>query len=72
MPIYQYECSLCRCQFERKQHFDDDTVLDCPKCHGKAHRIFNPVPIIFKGNGFYVTDSRKGPSESGKSEKATK
>ncbi|MDD5038566.1 MAG: zinc ribbon domain-containing protein [Dehalococcoidales bacterium] len=68
MPIYQYECSTCRCEFERKQRFDDDPVVDCPKCHAKAYRVFCPVPIIFKGSGFYVTENRKS---TGEPEKAT-
>ncbi len=69
MPIYQYECSICHCKFEKKQRFDDDPVVNCPKCRGQVHRVFNPVPIIFKGSGFYITDNRKDTNESGKSEK---
>ncbi len=68
MPIYEYECSLCQCRFERKQRFDEEPVAMCPKCKGKARRVLNSVPIIFKGSGFYVTDNRKG----GDTEKAKK
>ena len=59
MPIYEYECSLCRCRFERRQRFDEEPIAMCPECQGKARRVINSVPIIFKGSGFYITDSRK-------------
>ncbi|MGD2065382.1 MAG: zinc ribbon domain-containing protein [Dehalococcoidia bacterium] len=59
MPIYQYRCLDCNQQFELKQSFNDKPVADCPACHGIARRIFSPVPIIFNGPGFYVTDSRE-------------
>jgi len=58
MPTYQYRCLNCNYQFEVKQSFNDKPVADCPSCHGIARRIFCPVPIIFNGPGFYVTDSR--------------
>ena len=59
MPIYQYRCLNCNQQFELKQSFSDKPIADCPSCHGIARRIFCPVPIIFNGPGFYVTDSRE-------------
>jgi len=59
MPIYQYRCLNCQRQFELKQSFQDKPIADCPTCHGIARRIFSPVPIIFNGPGFYVTDSRE-------------
>ena len=74
MPIYEYECGDCSKNFERKQRFDEEPVAICPKCRGKARRVINSVPIIFKGGGFYVTDHRKG-SDTGReptSEKAGK
>ena len=62
MPVYQYECEDCSTQFELRRSFDDETESTCPKCKGKTRRIFSPVPVIFKGSGFYITDSRKnGP-----------
>jgi putative FmdB family regulatory protein len=63
MPIYQYACSKCHTDFELRQGFNDDNVAACPKCKCEAKRRFMPVPIIFKGSGFYVTDSRK-PSDA--------
>jgi len=59
MPTYQYRCLNCKLQFELKQSFQDKPIADCPSCHGIARRIFCPVPIIFNGPGFYVTDSRE-------------
>ena len=59
MPTYQYGCLNCKLQFELKQSFHDKPVADCPSCHGIARRLFSPVPILFKGPGFYVTDCRE-------------
>ena len=58
MPTYQYQCLNCRLRFELKQSFSDKPIADCPGCHGIARRLFSPVPILFNGPGFYVTDSR--------------
>jgi len=60
MPIYEYECGKCRCRFEMKQSFDAETVAICSLCGGQARRILHPTPLLFKGSGFYITDSRKG------------
>lgn len=60
MPIYEYECSSCHFHFDRRQRFDEEPVAMCPRCQGKARRVIHSVPIIFKGDGFYVTDSRGG------------
>ena len=57
MPVYQYQCSICNFRFELKQNFDDGTTAPCPECQGIAQRLLAPVPIIFKGPGFYVTDT---------------
>jgi putative FmdB family regulatory protein len=59
MPNYEYECGECRNHFERRQKFDEEPVAICPKCQGKARRIINSVPVIFKGSGFHITDHRK-------------
>ncbi len=59
MPVYEYECGQCRFRFERKQSFDEEPVAICPQCQGKARRVINSIPVIFKGSGFYITDSRK-------------
>ena len=59
MPVYQYICQSCNHKFEVKQSFNDEGKAHCPKCKNRARRLFIPVPIIFKGSGFYVTDSAK-------------
>jgi len=58
MPIYVYQCDSCGVTFERQQHFSDDPLTDCPECDGHLHRVIQPVGIVFKGSGFYVTDNR--------------
>lgn len=59
MPIYEYECIGCQSKFELRRSFGENPGVSCPMCQSEAHRIFSPVPIIFKGSGFYVTDNRK-------------
>ena len=66
MPIYEYECGSCHFLFERRQNFHDEPVAVCPKCRGKARRVIHSVPTIFKGKGFYTTDSRKGADKPDK------
>jgi putative FmdB family regulatory protein len=63
VPIYQYQCPKCNFKFELKQSFSDDSIVACPKCQNGARRLFSTVPIIFKGQGFYVTDNRKNPPQ---------
>ncbi len=63
MPTYEYECNSCHSRFEKRQGFHDEPVAQCPKCQGSGRLVFYPAPIIFKGGGFYVTDSR--PSSGG-------
>ena len=75
MPIYQYVCPSCNYKFELRQGFNDKCKASCPKCNNGARRLFIAVPIIFKGPGFYVTDSAKkseiqdSPKETKKEEK---
>ncbi len=64
MPIYQYLCPKCNLKFDLKQSFSDESIVTCPKCQNGARRLFSPVPVIFKGSGFYSTDNRKSESES--------
>jgi putative FmdB family regulatory protein len=58
MPVYEYECGSCRHRFEKRQGFHDEPGAVCPRCEGKARRVFQAAPVIFKGKGFYVTDHR--------------
>ncbi|HNS02048.1 MAG TPA: zinc ribbon domain-containing protein [Anaerolineae bacterium] len=58
MPVYEYECDNCSLRFEKVQRFSDEPVRICPNCGESVHRVIQPVGIIFKGSGFYVTDNR--------------
>jgi putative FmdB family regulatory protein len=64
MPIYEYECEQCGVRFERLQRMSDAALTVCPECSGHIHRVMQPVGIIFKGSGFYVTDNRGKSSTS--------
>ena len=64
MPTYQYACTECDHAFEQVQSFSDDALTECPQCQGRLRKLFNAVGVVFKGSGFYRTDSRAGgPSE---------
>lgn len=67
MPTYQYRCTECGHDLEAVQKFSDAALTECPNCHGQLRKIFNAVGVVFKGSGFYRTDSRKSGSgaESG-------
>ena len=65
MPTYEYKCTECSDVFETT-HGIDDTVERCPECGGKVRRVFHPVGIIFKGSGFYKTDSRSASDNGGR------
>jgi len=58
MPVYEYECERCCFRFELRRRFGEDGTGLCPQCGHEARRLFSPVPIIFRGSGFYATDSR--------------
>ncbi|WP_028643234.1 FmdB family zinc ribbon protein [Nocardioides sp. URHA0020] len=62
MPTYQYACTECGHAFEQVQSFSDDALTVCPNCQGKLRKVFNAVGVVFKGSGFYRTDSRSGSS----------
>lgn len=59
MPTYEYQCRKCSLRFELKRGFSENGSGFCPGCGNEGRRLFSPVPIIFKGPGFYVTDNRK-------------
>lgn len=67
MPLYDYQCSKCENVVEVRHGFNDTYAEACPACGGEMKRLINPAPIIFKGSGFYVTDSRKSSGESSSS-----
>ena len=59
MPIYTYRCSNCGVQFDQQQKFSDAPLTRCPECSKKTlHKVYQPVGIVFKGSGFYATDTR--------------
>jgi putative FmdB family regulatory protein len=64
MPIYEYECGSCGRRFDQLQRITDDALTTDPECGGQVRRVIQPVGIIFKGSGFYATDSRKSSSAS--------
>ncbi len=64
MPTYQYHCSSCGRDLEIRQSFSDPTLTVCPECQGSLRKVFNAVGVVFKGSGFYKTDSRSGSSAS--------
>ena len=75
MPTYSYACTACEHRFDTVQKFTDSSLTDCPECSGRLRKLFSPVGIVFKGSGFYRTDSRSGgqphdgeSSSNGKSE----
>ena len=64
MPTYQYSCTACGEPLEVVQSFTDDALTECPACGGKLRKLYNAVGIVFKGSGFYRTDSRSGSSST--------
>lgn len=64
MPTYQYACTECDHAFEQFQSFSDDALTVCPECEGRLRKVFNAVGVVFKGSGFYRTDSRSGQGSS--------
>ena len=62
MPTYQYACTECGNQLEAVQSFSDAALTECPACQGKLRKVFSAVGVVFKGSGFYRTDSRGGNS----------
>jgi len=76
VPTYQYTCTECGEPVEVVQKFTDEPLTVCSACGGRLRKVFSPVGIVFKGSGFYRTDSRKGSSvlaadKPEKSEKST-
>jgi len=59
LPTYQYSCTECGHGFEAVQSFADDALTECPQCTGRLRKVFSSVGIVFKGSGFYRTDSRE-------------
>jgi putative FmdB family regulatory protein len=64
VPRYQYACTECDEQLEVHQSFTDDALTVCPACQGRLRKVFNAVGVVFKGSGFYKTDSRQSGSSA--------
>ena len=58
MPTYQYACTACEERLEAVQSFTDAPLTECPACGGALRKVFSAVGVVFKGSGFYKTDSR--------------
>ena len=67
MPTYQYVCTECGEPLEVVQKFSDEALTECPACNGRLRKVFSAAGIIFKGSGFYRTDSRGSGSSSSSS-----
>jgi putative FmdB family regulatory protein len=65
VPTYEYACAECGERLEAVQKFSDDPLTECPACQGRLRKVFSPVGIVFKGSGFYRTDSRSSSSVNG-------
>jgi putative FmdB family regulatory protein len=59
VPTYQYACVSCGHEFEVVQSFSDESLTKCPECQGEIRKIYSAVGVVFKGSGFYKTDSAK-------------
>ncbi|WP_101381891.1 MULTISPECIES: FmdB family zinc ribbon protein [Kitasatospora] len=64
MPTYQYQCTECGNGLEVVQKFTDEALTVCPNCQGRLRKVFSAVGVVFKGSGFYRTDSRSSSSGS--------
>ena len=64
MPTYEYECTACGQHMEVFQRFSEDALTTCGVCGGVLRKVFHPAGIVFKGSGFYATDSR-APAKTG-------
>jgi putative FmdB family regulatory protein len=64
VPTYGYACTACDHRFEIVQSFTEDSLTECPQCQGRLRKLFNAVGVVFKGSGFYRTDSRNDSRRS--------
>ena len=62
MPTYEYKCTQCGREIEAVQKFSDAPLSICDECGGELRKVFSSVGVVFKGSGFYKTDSRSGKS----------
>jgi putative FmdB family regulatory protein len=67
VPTYEYACTACDHTLEAVQSFTDAALTECPVCGGALRKVFSAVGVVFKGSGFYKTDSRAKSSTSSES-----
>jgi putative FmdB family regulatory protein len=67
VPTYSYACTECSNRFDAVQAFSDDALTTCPECSGRLRKLFGNVGVVFKGSGFYRTDSRETAKSSSSS-----
>jgi len=72
VPTYSYACTQCDNRFDIVQSFTDESLSVCPECSGRLRKLFNSVGIVFKGSGFYRTDSRTGSVQSESKDESSK
>jgi putative FmdB family regulatory protein len=64
VPTYSYACTECGNRFDAVQAFSDAALTECPQCQGRLRKLFGNVGVVFKGSGFYRTDSREAAKSS--------
>lgn len=68
MPTYHYRCDACGHAFDAFQKFSEDPLRICPECEGAIRRVIQPTPVVFKGSGWYINDSKSkgstGPAKA--------
>jgi putative FmdB family regulatory protein len=64
MPTYAYRGTACAHEFEAYQSFSENPLTTCTECGGPVRRVIQPAPIVFKGSGWYINDSRKGSTSN--------
>jgi putative FmdB family regulatory protein len=72
MPTYEYLCNECENSFEAVQSFSEVAIDKCPKCGGEVRKLYSNVGVVFKGSGFYKTDSRTKPATKSESKPEVK
>jgi putative FmdB family regulatory protein len=66
MPTYEYRCMACGNRFDVFQRIDEEPLRECRRCGGELRKVFHPAGIVFKGSGFYATDSRTATAAASK------
>ena len=72
MPTYQYACTACEHRFEAVQSFSEASLTECPECAGRLRKLYGSVGVVFKGSGFYRTDSRSEAKASASTSSSSK